>query len=921
MTVEERGRLPQVFENLWADIRSSRVYAGQPRNADSNRGVRLANQALTLASEVQEPSLMLEARRMMAYSLTADEQYADAIPHYESAIHALEAAGNRTLAARIRIGYVYALTHVGRYEEALQAAGVSERWFRESRDDAGFARLCNNVASLHQRLDRYEQSYEYFLAASKIFEAAGDRQAVAQVCLNMGYTLARIDRFEETEEMYARAERLADELGMQELSAQASYNHAYFYFLVGRYSDALRSFAQLRGRFRDHGSQRHLALCDLDEAEIYLQLNLPNDASSLAQSAVCHFREIGMRYEEAKARAFHGVALMQMGRLAESVETFRVSQEGFDREGNHYWVAVLDLYRAEVYLELQRYWEAQALALKARERFQSLAIPSRQMLSLVILGKIALAVGNTANAEKFADEIDALTDRGASLLRFPYHLLRGQIAERKGIRADAVAAYGKAADDLELHQSRLRHDDLRVAYLQGRHQVYESLVRLTLDAADDPVEASYSWCGRAKSRGLVELLSHHLPSMQPKGNQSLLRRVHRLREELNFRYIESRPEAGGSQTANSEETLSKEQELARLLREAAVRDPEAVSLQRVTAPGLEAVQQFVPERSTVIEYFCSQEEVIAYVVSRDSAKVFRRLAPPSRIQLLQERLAFQLEKFLLGPGYVREHAAKILDATNHYLKSLHDVLLAPLLSEVRTPHITVIPHGLLHFVPFHALWDGEGYLIDRCEVSYAPSASVLRYCMEKPEVEGSNPLILGVADELAPLVEVEAHALAVAFPQSRVLTGGEATRRAFAEAAPASSFIHVATHAAFRQDNPMFSNFKLADGYVTALDLFSMDCNTNLVTLSGCKSGLGAVSGSDDLLGLMRGFLYAGARSLMLSLWNINDESTLFLMQEFYREWQSGSGKAKALQSAMKTVRERYPNPFYWAPFVLVGKM
>jgi CHAT domain-containing protein len=139
--------------------------------------------------------------------------------------------------------------------------------------------------------------------------------------------------------------------------------------------------------------------------------------------------------------------------------------------------------------------------------------------------------------------------------------------------------------------------------------------------------------------------------------------------------------------------------------------------------------------------------------------------------------------------------------------------------------------------------------------------------------------------------------------------------------APSSGFIHIATHATFRQDNPMFSSFKLGDGYITAMDLFSMECPTNLVTLSGCKSGLSEVSGSDDLLGLMRGFLYAGARSLLISLWNVNDESTVDLMTAFYRAWQSGMRKGEALRRAMQEVRQIYPNPFYWAPFFIAGKI
>jgi len=117
----------------------------------------------------------------------------------------------------------------------------------------------------------------------------------------------------------------------------------------------------------------------------------------------------------------------------------------------------------------------------------------------------------------------------------------------------------------------------------------------------------------------------------------------------------------------------------------------------------------------------------------------------------------------------------------------------------------------------------------------------------------------------------------------------------------------------------MFSSFKLADGWITALDLFSMTCQTNLVALSGCQTGVSAVAGSDDLLGLVRGFLYAGARSMLVSLWNVNDESTTALMIRFYREWRQGAAKSAALRAAMLAVRETHPNPFYWAPFLLVG--
>src|SRR6185436_15290153 len=118
------------------------------------------------------------------------------------------------------------------------------------------------------------------------------------------------------------------------------------------------------------------------------------------------------------------------------------------------------------------------------------------------------------------------------------------IAERKGWRADAERHYEAAAQDLEVHQTRLHHDDLRVTFFSGRHRAYEELILLKIAHEENPaaVHDAYAWCERAKSRGLIELLSHHLPSVHGPTHQPLLAKINRLREELNMLYIRSQPE-------------------------------------------------------------------------------------------------------------------------------------------------------------------------------------------------------------------------------------------------------------------------------------------------------------------------------------------------------------------------------------------
>jgi CHAT domain-containing protein len=274
---------------------------------------------------------------------------------------------------------------------------------------------------------------------------------------------------------------------------------------------------------------------------------------------------------------------------------------------------------------------------------------------------------------------------------------------------------------------------------------------------------------------------------------------------------------------------------------------------------------------------------------------------------------------MLGAEFVSAHALQMLESTRLRLNDLYRSLMAPFIDEVTTQRLIIVPHGSLHFLPFHALYDGRRYLIDRFEISYAPSASVLKYCLDKKPVAGASPLLVGVADEQAPMITGEIGGLSRLFPDARVLLNEAATRADFTAECKNPSFLHIATHAVFRQDNPMFSSFKLADGWVTAFDLFSMSCQTNLVALSGCQSGVSEVAGADDLLGLMRGFLYAGARSLLVSLWNVNDVSTSELMDRFYGNWRQGGSKAAALQQAMIETRDEHPNPFHWAPFQLVG--
>ena len=119
----------------------------------------------------------------------------------------------------------------------------------------------------------------------------------------------------------------------------------------------------------------------------------------------------------------------------------------------------------------------------------------------------------------------------------------------------------------------------------------------------------------------------------------------------------------------------------------------------------------------------------------------------------------------------------------------------------------------------------------------------------------------------------------------------------------------------------MFSAVRLGDSYVSLYDFYSLHLPVDLLTLSGCATGMNVVASGDELVGLARGLLYAGAHTLLLTLWSVNDKSTAEFMRSFYGHLHCGSkNKAVALKTAMLELRQRYPHPFHWAPFVLVGQ-
>jgi CHAT domain-containing protein len=639
-----------------------------------------------------------------------------------------------------------------------------------------------------------------------------------------------------------------------------------------------------------------------------------------------------MGYEAAKSLANEAIAYGQQGKTVHALERFTKAQSMFATEKNLVWPWLLDLYQGLLLFHEGRYFEARRLCAGAAEFFDQSALHGKAALAHLLLARIALQVGELPAAESETNAaITKISGLQTPVLAYQTHFLRGQLAQTSGDRPAAYSAYQEARKSLEALRSRLHAEELKISFVKNRLQVYEALVDLHLsgDGGEATLAEAFSCIEAAKSRSMTEMIfqgGQSLP-LGDAGQSELVRRIRDLREELNWYYHrieleQLRPEDTSAKRLQQlqEKALSHENELLRTLRELPAHERENATLE---APGdfsLENLQATIPAEAALIEYYTAGDRLVAAVVTRNSIEI-SPITVFSRVVHFLQLLRFQLSKFRMGSAYTQRFEQPLLQATQSHLEALYAELLAPLLSRLQAKHLIFVPHGSLHFLPFHALKNGHTYLCDTHTVSYAPSATVFALCQEKPPSNMAASLVMGIPDERAPHILAEVQSVASILPQTDLFLGGQATADILKKKGAESAILHIATHGTYRQDNPMFSGIKLGDGYLNLYDLYQMRLSARHVTLSGCATGMNVVAAGDELLGLQRGLFCAGAASLLLSLWDVHDRSTAELMQAFYKSFTETGDMAVSLQSAMMLLRRENPHPYFWAPFVLIGQL
>lgn len=526
---------------------------------------------------------------------------------------------------------------------------------------------------------------------------------------------------------------------------------------------------------------------------------------------------------------------------------------------------------------------------------------------LVMQERALLETGQYNKSQKILDQLlkePRLKDFGDLYWIALYDSAR--VAEHNKDYNVAIKGYEEAINVFEKERASINSEASKIGFAGDKQEVYGRLINVLIAQRD--VKDAFNYVERSKSRALVDMLaakndfSVHSPDPQ--------------KAKLILAQLDKADLASHIQQAKVSGTESAQFRNLALKREAMQSAaPELSSLVTVSSVTPDKLQSMVGPKEVLVEYYYEGNDLYAFVMDHKQLQATRL----DDTGLVDQVRAFRRE--VENP-----------DSTDWQglSKALYTRLWQPIAASVGDKNVIIVPHGVLHYLPFIALEAPDGtLLIQHNGTRMLPSASVLEYLHPVVRKKQMPILVLGDPDLGDPRYDLkyaaqEAAAIADMVPDSHLLLRKQATETNFKKASDLFWRIHLATHGNFDADKPLDSGLYLTkdatnDGVLTVGELYSMKLNADLVTLSACETGLGKVANGDDVVGLTRGFLYAGARSIVASLWSVDDKATSELMESFYSNLNN-MDKEDALRKAQFRVRNDFPHPYYWAAFQLTGR-
>ncbi len=882
-----------------------------------------------------------------------------------------EARGDRGGALRL---YEEALAIQRRLEdrgaEAAVLVNVGRLRVETGNEPGGFEALRRAVAIAEAAGDAQRLAVA-LVELGRVKTRHGD-PAAARRAIERGLAVAR-----------AAADRGLEAEGLDALGVQAGLLGAHVE-AAERLGEALRLVTGLEDRareamIRDHLGNNHFERGELVEAlweqtrvlEIRRAMrDLPGEATALGNlgavywaagdrdRAARHIREAAERLRtlghstgEALARANLGVVLEGKGEPAGALREYRAAMNLYEAAGDRRGLALTRCSAASTLVQFGRTDESRTELEKALSTLRSLGDRGGEARALILFGDLERRLGRVTRASaRYAVALRLARDSGMRDEVWRAEAGMAACHEAVGRWGEAFAALDRAMAGVESLRTGMLTDELRSRFLEEKVGLYEAAIRIlwrqggasqTLDAA----ARAFAYAERSKARGLLDLLAESRADLRVGVAPTLSRRETGALARIDRASRGLRSARNASERRTRLRALEDAEEALDLNRiEIRAADPRYAEIVYPVPATIGQVRAgSLRPGEVLLQYLLGEEASYLWVVSREEVS-WHRLPPRSDIEAaardLLETLRFEAAD--LGPEPAWRAAAK----------ELGRMLLPP----AATPpggRLVIVPDGILHDLPFEALipprGDAKGPprpLLESHELTYVPSASAWRFLRQTrrgaPRGPGrilvvADPAIpreVGGSEEVAPLqfARQEAERVSRLFRPENCLVwmGADATEAALKRTDLGGfRYVHVVAHGLIDEEAPQRSALLLApgdpaeDGRLQLNEIFGLRLQADMVVLSACGTGLGRLVRGEGIVGMTRAFLYAGARSVLVSLWNVNDRSTADLMERFYRGLAAGRPPRAALREAklalLRSERAADRHPSRWAPFILTG--
>jgi tetratricopeptide (TPR) repeat protein len=912
--------------------------ANRLRLEDPNQALHAADAMIHIAEFLGDERARANGLRVKGNLLLYRGRCQESIALYRKAREIRARYRQELEIARLQVGWTWALKDLARYEEALELGMATRELLMKYKKWEWLANLELNIGYTYWLTDRYAEALTTCEQSQKHFSRAGNPVGAAQAQVNMARSMVCQDRFREAMALLEEARAVFEVHSAWVPLARTDLNLATLSFRLGRYRRAWELYEQARQAFVQQDNEMEVAVVDLYCSHVYLRLNLFPEALRLAQNARPVFARLEMVRYVALADFNQAMAYLGLGEREKALALFQRARAFFATHQGDTLTARIDLERAALLRDMGRSTVALAMATQAAMTFVQHGVHVRWAQAQLLRAECHLDLDQVDKASSLyqasLEDIPYVRELPTLIYRAQYGL--GRAAEAKDQLDAALDHYRAAIKAVEALRHSLRVDEFKAGFLDDKLALYEDAVRLSLKMGY--LEEAFSYVERAKSSALLDLLARNLELQTERGlkmDPQIWERLKTLKEEWLWHHsklegppVEDSEEKwrGGSGEEQAWSGLRRvEAQIRQVLRQLQRHPLYALTRDDAVGTSWQVVRGYLEQDALLIEYFCIDDEILAFLISADGLKVCRTF--PYSLREVERSLGALNLTFRGLADLEADYVQEVLNPlARRHLTWLYEALIAPLGDlDADYRQLVIVPHDALYYLPFHAFYDGQQYLIERFAIQYAPSTSVLAHCYQIQEaikdVDRVRPaLVMGYSDEgrLRHVLD-EVQAVAKVLPSSHLFQEETATLKQLHQDAGRCRLVHLAAHAVFRSDNPLFSTIKLADGPLNVIDIYHLRLRASLVALSGCETGKNQLKGG-ELFGLARGCLYAGAPKLVASLWQVDDASTAILMRAFYQYLEEGATTANALRKAqLSLLQTPHEHPHYWAPFFLMG--